>query len=134
MSRGRATINQTFFAGEPVPYNFPGQNESSSYSPNNLSIRPALGVRGEEILDDGAGECGGYSLRRRRSKGFEGGGGRGAATRDEPLRTSAWEDGEWRLNIADRKAVSFVSLSSFSLLSSFPTKTPNTQATVPSSS
>ena len=25
-------------------------------SPFNLSIRPALGVRGEEILDDGTGE------------------------------------------------------------------------------
>ena len=60
-------------------------------SPFNLSIRPALGVTREEILDDGAGE--GNRLNR------------------------------------DRKAISFVSLSSFSLLSLFPTETPNTQAT-----
>ena len=51
-------------------------------SPFNLSIRPTLGVGGEEILDDGAGEWQ-YSLPRRRSKGFEEG--QGAATRDEPL-------------------------------------------------
>ena len=52
-------------------------------SPFHLSIRPALGVGGEEILDDGAGEWE-YSLPRGRSKGFEEG--QGAARRDEPLR------------------------------------------------
>ena len=51
-------------------------------SPFNLSIRPTLGVGGEEILDDGAAKWE-NSLPRGRSKGFEEG--QGAATRDEPL-------------------------------------------------
>ena len=37
-------------------------------SPFNLGIRPTLGVGGEEILDDGAGEWE-YSLPRGRSRG-----------------------------------------------------------------
>ena len=52
-------------------------------SPFNLSIRPTLGVGGEEILDDGAAKWE-YSLPRGGSKGFEEG--QGAATRDQPLR------------------------------------------------
>ena len=97
-------------------------------TPCNLSIRPTLGVGGEEISNDWAGEWE-YSLPRGRSKGFEEG--QGAATRDEPLggRLMAIENQYW-----DRKAFCFVSLSSFSVLSSFLTETPNTQATVPSPS
>ena len=52
-------------------------------TPCNLSIRPTLGVGGEEISNDWAGEWE-YSLPRGRSKGFEEG--QGAATRDEPPR------------------------------------------------
>ena len=98
------------------------------FSPFNLNIRPTLGVGGEEILDDGAGEWE-YSLPPGRSKGFEEG--QGAATRDEPPRGRlvGIENQYW-----DRKAFCFVSLSSFSVLSSFLTETPNTQATVLSSS
>ena len=63
-------------------------------------------------------------------------GGPGAATRDEPLLKERLRGrlGGIETQYTDRKAFCFVPLSSFSLLSSFPTETPNSQVTVLSSS